>query len=126
MMIDPFVLLTPVLLLAVIALVRFVGCELVFKLEFVGPKIDSIAPNTLAFCGSFTATGINFQSGSFVQWNLAPPLTTTFISATELRVDVNIGLGETLTGPAEVKVINPDQEGPPFTYNFNLDRKSVV
>ncbi len=33
MMIDPFVLLTPVLLLAVIALVRFVGCNEVFGIE---------------------------------------------------------------------------------------------
>ncbi len=39
MMIDPFVLLTPVLLLAVIALLRFVGCHEVFGLDEIVPQI---------------------------------------------------------------------------------------
>ena len=37
-MIDPFVLLTPILLLAVIALLRFVGCNQVFGLEPTVPR----------------------------------------------------------------------------------------
>jgi hypothetical protein len=36
-MTDPYLLLTPVLALAVLALARFVGCDLVFDLEEVPP-----------------------------------------------------------------------------------------
>ncbi len=48
MMIDPFVLLTPVLLLAVIALVRFVGCG--FAPGISPPKVafDAVFPSTPA------------------------------------------------------------------------------
>jgi hypothetical protein len=42
-MIDPFVLLAPVLLLAVVALLRFVGCNLVFKLKETQPIPPPIA-----------------------------------------------------------------------------------
>ncbi len=47
MMIDPFVLLTPVLLLAVIALVRFVGCSFAPGMS-PPPALDAVSPSTPA------------------------------------------------------------------------------
>jgi hypothetical protein len=43
-MIDPFVLLTPVLLLAVLALLGFVGCDIIFGLNTVVPPPDLVPP----------------------------------------------------------------------------------
>jgi len=48
-MTDPYLLLTPVLALAVLALARFVGCDLVFDLEEVPPVAAE-----LRFVESFT------------------------------------------------------------------------
>jgi|SRR5687767_9665972 len=47
-MTDPYLLLTPVLALAVLALARFVGCDWVFRLDEVPPQ-----PTDLPFVKSF-------------------------------------------------------------------------
>ena len=46
-MTDPFLLMTPVLALAVFALARFVGCELVFQLKDVPPEIPFVESTVL-------------------------------------------------------------------------------
>ena len=47
-MIDPYVLLTPILMLAVLALVRFVGCDRVFGIIEVPPTVpDPESPPTV-------------------------------------------------------------------------------
>ncbi len=53
MTIDPFVLLAPVLLLAVVALLRFVGCDKVFGLEPV--KVTTATPTFDPLPGTFSA-----------------------------------------------------------------------
>jgi len=64
-MIDPFVLLTPILLLAVMALLRFVGCDWVLGLHhFIQPPQFTPAPGTYAgpqmVTISSTDSGITF------------------------------------------------------------------
>ncbi len=77
-MTDPFVLLTPALVLAVMALLRFIGCNAVLGLHDTTlapsrPIIDRINPS-FATQGSpgfaLTVTGSNFvANSSVVQWN---------------------------------------------------------
>jgi hypothetical protein len=143
-MIDPFVLLTPVLLLAVIALLRFVGCDLVFKLEPLpeasAPEISSISPESRDACGpqfTLTVTGTNLvdnpdpAKSSVVQWNGAN-LQTTYLPGPVLQADITADKIET-KGIAIVTVFNPPPGlgqstnakvftinlGAPKTVNFN-------
>ena len=67
-MIDSFVLLAPVLLLAVIALLQFVGCELIFPLDFTEPvkfeqAVAAINPDQTAAV-SVTLNGV--KNGDFL------------------------------------------------------------
>jgi hypothetical protein len=93
-MIDAFVLVTPILLLAVIGLLRFVGCNPVFGLvptdPIEPPALSSISPTSVIVCGpafTLTVTGTHFQAWHEVQWNDASRA-TTFISETELNASI--------------------------------------
>jgi hypothetical protein len=119
-MIDGFVLLTPILLLAVIGLLRFVGCNPVFGLEptvaYEPPVISSISPTSVIVCGpafELTVTGTDFQAGHEVQWSDASRA-TTFVSSTELRASIPANditelktVNVTVKDPTNAKISNP-------------------
>ncbi len=122
-MIDPFVILAPVLLLAVIALLRFVGCNQVYGLEptepYPTPTLTGIDPNSGNVCGpAFTlkVSGTGFSDGvSTVQWN-GSNRTTTFVSATQLEADISeddIGA----IGQVQVTVANGSLTSSPLPFD---------
>jgi len=127
-MIDPFVLLTPILLLGVLALLRFVGCDWVIGLnEFThDADVTSITPDTLVPCGTFTVHGDGFVDGSTVTWNASPALTTTFISPNELQVHVDLALGDTLPSSVFVTVMSPSNgASEAFTYKPTVGNSPI-
>ena len=73
------------------------------------PTVSSISPNSAqAGSGALTivVNGANFVNGSVVRWNGAP-LSTTFVSASQLRAAVPANL-LSAAGTAQVSVANPD------------------
>jgi hypothetical protein len=68
------------------------------------PVISSVSPNpALAGSLTLTVTGVNFQSGAVVSL-AGPPLSTTFVSGTQLRASASV----TARISALVTVSNPD------------------
>lgn len=93
-MIDPFVLLAPVLLLGVVALLRFVGCNPVFGIHETrpSPTVKDFSPIS-ATQGDpdfeLVATGNNFVKEETILWNGSPTVNQpSFISSTEWRVTI--------------------------------------
>lgn len=82
-MIDGFVVLTPILLLAVIALLGFVGCDRVFGLQYVDPPgtpspvnhVQTVIKSGAAGSNTITADPLSLQGGELivatVQWGSA-------------------------------------------------------
>ncbi len=78
-MIDGFVILTPILLLAVIALLGFVGCDRVLGLNYINPPMSPVTPvqgtikRSPAGTGTITADPLTLQGGELiiatVQWS---------------------------------------------------------
>src|SRR5215469_2393811 len=74
-MVDTFILLTPILLLGVIALLGFVGCNQVFGLDntvlLLPVKIGAITPDTGATAGGtqVTIAGTGFQANATVTFD---------------------------------------------------------
>jgi hypothetical protein len=137
-MIDPFILLTPSLLLGVFLLVRFIGCNAVYGLNQTTlspsqPVILSISP-TFATQGDFALTltviGSNFvhdsQSISVVQWN-GSDRPTTFISQTELVAQV-ASVDIAIAGTAQVTVFTKGAEPMPTSnaVPFTVDSSDVI
>jgi hypothetical protein len=120
MTIDSFLLLAPVLLLAIMALVRFIGCQLF--LDFTPDQPASAPPavtpmeiTAVAFIGSAVAcgtarvraTGTSFVNGARLQWN-GVALPTQFVSTTELQADVTFN--DMSITSADVVVVKPSGE----------------
>ncbi len=115
MTIDPFVLLAPVLLLAVIALLRFVGCNQVFGLNPTTlapsqPDVNGTSP-TFETEGdpefTLTVNGANFvENDSVVQWN-GSNRPTTFVSDKQLTATITAA-DIAAAGTATVTVVTPD------------------
>jgi hypothetical protein len=137
-MIDPFILLTPLLLLGVFLLVRFIGCNAVYGIHDTmlspsQPVILSINP-TFATQGdldfTLTVIGSNFindaQAISVVQWN-GSDRPTTFISHTELVAQI-ASTDIAIAGTAQVTVFTkgaqpmPTSNAAPFT----VDSSDVI
>src|SRR5712692_2123919 len=120
-MIDPFVILAAVLLLAVIALLRFVGCASLLGLDdvkYAGFHIDSIDPTekTAGDAGfDLTVKGTGFKNESQVQWN-GSPRNTTFDSGTKQLIAgidrSDIAIDKAGTKPP-VTVFNPKDVNDP-------------
>lgn len=81
-MIDGFVILTPILLLGVIALLGFVGCDRVFGLYPVDPAtpnpvshVQTVVKSAPAGTGTITADPLSLQGGELIvatlQWRSA-------------------------------------------------------
>jgi ABC-type phosphate/phosphonate transport system substrate-binding protein len=99
------------------------------KLPFkvIGPIIESVEPSSVTAGGpSFTLTvnGAGFVDGSVVNWNQKPcnasPLTTTYVSATQLTVFVSatcIATAEVV----ELTVTNPSPGGTSPQFAFDVD-----
>jgi hypothetical protein len=77
-MIDGFVILTPILLLAVVALLGFVGCDKLLGLGTVSPMtsvmhVQTVVKSAAAGTNSITADPLTLQGGEFivvaVQWS---------------------------------------------------------
>lgn len=75
-MIDPFVLLAPVLLLVIMALFRFVGCAAVLGLDEVQyiptkPTVTGLSPTSEVVCQEFDLIifGTDFAQGSQIWWD---------------------------------------------------------
>jgi hypothetical protein len=134
-MIDPFVLLTPLLVLGVMALLRFVGCNAIYGIQDVAeapnqPLITSINP-TFATEGGLDFTlivkGSNFVVGtSVLQWNgLARPAdvdSDTLLTAEISAAD--IATAET----AQVTVFTPlaDPDETSNAIPFTIDSSAVI
>ena len=111
-MMDPFLLLTPILVLAVIALVRFIGCDMFFGVHpiVILPAL-SISPMTATEGDpDFTLTANSgasvFTHDSVVQWN-SQDRPTTFVSDTQLTAQISAADIVT-AGTATVTVRNSD------------------
>jgi hypothetical protein len=122
-MIDPFVLLTPILLLAVIALLRFVGCKAFGTADPGGnpvPTTSTIDPTSKTEGGdkfTLTVNGTNFVKGSspsVVRWNGPFPgptdRQTIFVTDKQLTADITAA-DIANAGIADVTVFNPAPDG---------------
>jgi len=135
-MFDPYLLLTPLLLLAIIALLRFVGCKSFGSAEPAGnplPTTKDISPTSKTEGeGAFklTVKGTNFITGvtnpSVVRWK-GPAATpsdrpTTYDSATQLTADIT-SADIANSGDAYVTVFNGAPDGgtsdPPLKFTIN-------
>jgi hypothetical protein len=78
-MIDPFVLLTPFLLLGVIALLRFVGCDALWGLPGVGPSPPTLAPPPGVYIGpqSVTISDVNANATIYYTTDGTAPSSST-------------------------------------------------
>ena len=89
---------------------------LTFSIDNPGPVLSSLSPaSTAAGSSDFTLTvnGSGFISGSTVNWtanSTTTPLTTTFVSATQLTATVPAAL-VTTAGTASVTVVTPAPGG---------------
>src|SRR5262245_27189720 len=116
MMIDWYVLLTPVLLLPIIALLRFLGCEPVPDLHFEEPapmpKLNRVRQSSALVCGRFTIEldGDDFFNHtdparqSVVLWD-GVRLATHYTSRQQLAADVP---------DVEINALRPPQPDLPF------------
>ena len=127
MTIDPFVLLAPVLLLAVIALLRFVGCDGVFGLQTVTypkPTILSFAPPSAAVGDpdfELTVNGSDFYSGLTVTFGNTS-VSVNSVTPTQIKVTVPATTPE-LASASQVTVTvtnpNPNQGPASALYTIN-------
>jgi hypothetical protein len=133
MTIDPFVLLAPILLLAVIALLRFVGCDILFRIDQVPtdtPTIMSfVPPDATAGDGvstpfELTLIGSGFVDGLKVKFGTAD-LTPGSVADTEIKVTVpatELATPNTTPG-VTVTVTNPDGGTSSLSYTIQeLDK----
>ncbi len=128
-MIDPFVILAPALLLAVVALLRFVGCNWVYGLEPTKlgkpPKI-TISPETIdadALGMPFELTvnlveGDDFDSGSVVFWGGSQKTPKPASTATQLFVDITLD-DIAAIGPVNVIATNSAGKSDPQIFTVN-------
>jgi len=140
---DPFLLLTPILLLAILSLVGFTGCQLFLDFEQAKPptpptppnqapqvQISSVSVDGAAFaCKTFgfKVIGSDFVAGSSVTWNGAS-IPTSFVSATQLQAEVTVN--DVTQTSAQITVIPPSgTPTAPFPFSFTVGRgvpKSVT
>ena len=92
------------------------SAEVSFAINTPAPTVASISPSSAA-AGSagftLTVNGGNFLPGSTLQWNGSygqPPLTTTYVSPTELTVVIPAS-DIAFAGDANVTVLNPEPGG---------------
>jgi hypothetical protein len=145
-MIDTFVVLTPILLLGLVALLRFIGCNALLGLDPTTvapstPVLKSLSPSfvtqgdpnfstlTVAGAGFLAPNDPNHPGspfGSKVQWN-GNDLATTFLSGTMLEATVTPDL-IAAPGQAQITVSTANVAGP-FTSNtlpFDIIGNAVV
>ena len=119
-MIDSFVLLTPILLLGIIALLGFVGCDRVFGLVEVksNPQISSIDPASGTPNGgtAVTITGSDFEQTPTVTFGGTAATNVTFDSQTQLSATTP------QHSPATVDVVvkNSDGQSSPLGTKFTF------
>lgn len=107
-MTDLYLILTPILLLGVIALLGFVGCNQVFGIQETELEIivDSVTPQTGSTQGGTRVriTGGTFDSGATVTFD-GVPATNVDASSNAINADTP---GPHSSGPVDVTVTNPD------------------
>lgn len=126
-MIDSFLLFTPILLLAIVALLGFVGCNWVFGIHetvlSVPPEIGSIQP---AFGSPAGGTAVTITGAKFV----ATPTVAfggtagTVQSATDSEIDVTTPAHT--PGLVDVVVTNPDGESDTLSSGFNFTQVALA
>ncbi len=122
-MIDPFVLLAPVLLLAVIALLRFTGCFI--KPSPPSPPAPTITgfdpPDATAGDLAFelTVNGSNFRPGLTVTFGNTPVSVNTPVTPNQIKVQIPTTAPELASpGQVPVTVTNPDAQTASATYQI--------
>jgi IPT/TIG domain len=132
-MLDLFVILAPILLLAVVALLGFVGCNQVYGIEptkpYPTPTVTGLDPSSATVCGpgfSLQVTGTDFYNSVVgkVLWN-GSERATTFDSDTQLTVDIPATDIET-RGEAQVTVVNDTMSSTPLPFDVALGTPNVV
>lgn len=78
-MIDPFVVLTPILVLAVMALLWFIGCDRVLGLQSLGPDAPTFSPGAGTYFSLPQGVTISADSGDKIYYTIdgSPPTTTS-------------------------------------------------
>jgi hypothetical protein len=117
-MMDPFILLAPILLLAVVALLGFVGCFI--KPSPPTPAITSLDPPSKAAGESgflLTVYGSNLFHYSVVRWN-GSDRKTDFVSGNHLTATITADDIAT-EGTATVTVSNEDSTSNPWIFTIN-------
>ncbi len=113
-MVDPFVILAPVLLLAVVALLRFLGCSSFEAAPDPTPTLTGLDPDSAIAGGPdfpLTVTGTAFQpTTAKVHWNGQTITPSPGASATQLTVQIPANNIATVGSP-DVQVFN-DPSGP--------------
>jgi hypothetical protein len=90
-----------------------------------GPAITSLSPNTAAAGGeafALTVNGTGFVSAALVEWN-GTPLSTTFVSATELTAQVTANL---IATPGTTPVTVVENGATSNTANFTVAAEPVI
>lgn len=137
-MVDPYVFLAAVLLLAVVALLRFVGCATILGVDDVAYAPSTSAPATTSIDPTsktegdpdfpLTVNGSGFVSGkSVVRWN-GSDRTTTFVSDGLLRAQITAADIAT-HGTASVTVFTQSPGGGtsnPQTFTINAAPVTVT
>jgi hypothetical protein len=98
-MIDPFVLLAPVFLLAVVALLRFVACSFQPGQEAQPPTVSTVSPNNGPAAGGTPVmiTGANFTSGATVTFGTAAATNVVVMSTTQITATTPAGSAGAVT-----------------------------
>jgi hypothetical protein len=115
-MIDAFVLLTPILLLAILALLGFVGCNQVFGLNETIPAIDlnTIMPSSGPVQGGtpVTITGAQLTGVTAVNFGAAPAVLRSDVMNSDVVLNVYTSMSKS-AGVVDVTVIKTDSHGNP-------------
>lgn len=108
-MVDVFVLLTPILILGIVALLAFVGCNQAFGIKETGIqlRVDSVTPNSGPTSGGTLVriTGQNFAEGAVVTFD-GIPASNVLVDAVANALDATTPPHS--SGTVDVTVTNPD------------------
>lgn len=126
-MIDPFVLLTPILLLVIIALLGFLGCDRVLGLAPIivnPPQIFSIMPTSGTPLGGDTVTinGVSFSSPPSVTFGTTGAVSVTFVNSSQITAITP----QHSPGKVDVTVTNPNGSASTLPSSFIFSQVTLA
>lgn len=125
-MIDPFLLVTPILLLGIIALLGFLGCDRVLGLAPITvnpPQVFSIMPTSGSPLGGDTVTisGASFVDTPSVTFGNTGAMSVTLVNSSQL----NAVTPQHSPGKVDVTVTNPDGKSSTLSSGFTFSQVTL-